>query len=69
MPGDIRIPSSIEDSALEDTVLKLFRKFNVLSDPSTADDCHPLKSNNCASRKVTIRSSKRKDIYRVLKFK
>ena len=69
MPGDIRIPSSIEDSALEDTVLKLFRKFNVLSDPSTADDCHLLKSNIYASRKVIIRSSKQKDIYRVLKFK
>ena len=45
------IPSSIEDSALEDTVLKVFRKVNVLIDPSNVEDGHHLKSDNNAPQK------------------
>ena len=63
------IPSSIEDSALEDTVLKLFRKVNVLIDPSNVEDCHRLKSSSNAPQKVIIKLSKRKDVYRILKAK
>ena len=63
------IPTSIEDSALEDTVLKLFRKVNVLIDPSNVEDCHRLKSSNSAPQKVIIKLSKRKDVYRILKAK
>ena len=52
------IPSSIEDSALEGTGVKLFRKVNVLIDPSNVEDCHRLKSNNNAPQKVIIKLSK-----------
>ena len=45
------IPSSIEDSALEDTVLKVFRKVNVLIDPSNVEDGHRLKSDSNAPQK------------------
>ena len=60
------IPSSIEDSALEDTVLKLFRKVNVFIGPSNVENGHRLKSNNNAPQKVIMKLSKRKDVYRVL---
>ena len=50
MLGDTSIPSSIEDKALEDTVLKMFRKVDVLINPSNVQDCHRL--NN---RIITLR--------------
>ena len=62
-------PKSIEDSAIEDTVLKLFRKVNVLIDPSNVEDFHRLKSNNNGPQKVIIKLSKRKEVYCVLKAK
>ena len=58
-----------QDSVLEDTVVKLFRKVNVLIDTSNIEDCHRLKSNNNAPQKVIIKLSKRKDVYRILKAK
>ena len=63
MPGDIR------HSALQDNVLKLFSKVNVLMDLSIVKDCHRLKSNSNAPQKVIIKLSKRKGVYRVLKAK
>ena len=63
------ILSNIEDSTLEDTVLKLFRKFNVLIDTSNVEDYHRLKSNNNAPEKVIFQLPKRKDVYLVLKDK
>ena len=63
------IPSSIEDSALENTVLKLFRKVNALIDQSNVEDCHRLKSRNNTPQKVIIKLSKRKDVYRILQAK
>ena len=62
------IPSSMKDNNLEDTVLKLFRKVDVLIDPSNVD-CHRLKSRNNAPQKVFIKLSKRNDVYLVLKVK
>ena len=63
------IPSSIKGSAFEDTVLKLFWKVNVKTDPSNVEDCHRLKSRNNAPQKVIIKLSKRKDVHRILKAK
>ena len=63
------IPSSNEDSALQDPVLKLFSKVDVLIDPSNVEDCHRLKSSNNAPQKFIIKLSKRKDVYHVLKAK
>ena len=63
------IPSSIEDSTLEDTVLKLFRTVNVFTDPSNVKDCHGFKSKNNAPQNVIIKLSRRKDVYHVLKAK
>ena len=63
------IPSSIEDGAFEDNVLELFRKVNVLIDPSKVEDCHRLKFNNNAPQKVIMKLSKRKHVYCVLKAK
>ena len=63
------ISSSIEDSTLEDTVLKLFSKLNVLIASSKVEDFHRLKSNNNISQKVIIKLPKRKDVFRVLKAK
>ena len=62
------IPSSMKDNNLEDTVLKLFRKVDVLIDPSNVDS-HRLKSRNNAPQKVFIKLSKRNDVYLVLKVK
>ena len=56
------IPNSIEDSAFENTVLKLFRKVNVLIDQSNVEDCHCLKSSNNVPQKVIIKLSKSKDV-------
>ena len=65
------IPSSIEDSALEDFVLKLFSKVNVPIGRSNAEDCYRLKSNNNAPQKLIIKLSKqkRKNAYLVCKAK
>ena len=60
------IPSSIEDSALEDTVLKLSRKVNVLIHTSNVEHCHHLKPNNNAHQKVIIKLLKGKYVHRVL---
>ena len=59
------ISKIIEDTALEDTVLKLFTKVIVLIDPSNVKDCHCLKFNNNAPQKVIIKLSKQKGVYRV----
>ena len=67
IPG---IPSSTEDSSLEDTVRRQLRKVKLLIiDLSNVEDCHRLKSNNNASQKVIIKLSKRKEVNRVLKSK
>ena len=63
------IYSSIEDSALKDTALKLFRKANVLIDPSNFEDCYHLRSRNNSPQKVIIKPSKQKDVYSALKAK
>ena len=54
------IPSSTEDSALEDTNLRLFRNVNVLINPSNHEDCRRLKSRNNVTQKVIIKLSKEK---------
>ena len=56
------IPNSIEDSVFENTVLKLFRKVNVLIYQSNVEDCHRLKSSNNVPQKVIIKLSKSKDV-------
>ena len=51
------------------TVLKLFSKVKVLTDPPKVEDCQCLEPNNNAPQKVIIKFSKQKDVYCVLKAK
>ena len=61
------IPGSLNENALEETVLNLISIINVPVDLSNVEDCHRLKSTNNAPYKVIVKLSKRKDVYRVLK--
>ena len=61
------IPGSINDNALEVTVLNLFSKIHAPVDPSNVEDCHRFKLTNNVDQKVIVKLSKRKDVYLVLK--
>ena len=63
------ILGSIDDNALEETVLNLFSKVMAPADTSNVEDCYRLKLTNNATQKVIMKLSKRKDVYQVLKAK
>ena len=61
------IPQSIEQIDLERTVLNVFDKIDAPVDPQNIETCHRLKSDdNGRSNKVIVKSSKRKDMVRVM---
>ena len=49
------LPSSVEDSQLEGTVLQIFDKMEVKVDPQNVEACHWMKSNN-SSKKAIIQT-------------
>ena len=62
------IPSHTEAGKLEETLLKVFEKLDVDVDPKNVEDCHWLKTRN-SSKKVIIKSSKRKDADKIRQVK
>lgn len=60
------ISTSIDDSALAETVINLFAKVNasVNAYSSNVEDCHCLMSMNNGPQKV-VKLPKQKDVYRV----
>ena len=62
------ILSDTEGCKLEETLLKVFEKLDVDVDPKNAEDCHWLKTRN-STKKVIIKLSKRKDVYKIRQVK
>ena len=61
------ITSDTEAGELEETVLKAFEKLDVDVDPKIVEDFHWLKTRN-SSKKLIIKSSKRKDAGKIRQF-
>ena len=61
------IPDNITEGKLEETVLDVFDKIDVIIQPENIEACHWLKSG--ANKKAIIKFSKRKDAVRVRKTK
>ena len=53
------VPGSVSNDDLEETIIKIFDKLDVTTDPSNIEDCHRLKSNG--SNKVIIKFARHKD--------
>ena len=58
------IPDSTELKDLEQTVLKLFEKLDLMVDSANVADCHWIKTIN-SSKKVLIKLSKRKNAAKI----
>ena len=54
------IPETIENKDLEVTVLGIFKKLDVMVDPSNIEDCHWIKSDK-GPKKIILKLSRRKD--------
>ena len=62
------IPSDTQAGKLEETLLNVFKKFDVDVDPENVENCHWLKTRN-SSKKVIIKLSKRKDAVKIRQVK
>ena len=58
------IPETIENKDLEGTVLGIFKKLNVMVDPSNVEDCHWIKSSK-GPKKVIVKFSRRKNANKI----
>ena len=54
------IPKTIENKDLDGTVLDIFKKLNVMVDPSNVEDCHWIKSSK-GPKQVVVKLFRRKD--------
>ena len=54
------IPETIENKDLDGTVLDIFKKLNVMVDPSNVEDCHWIKSSK-SPKQVVVKLFRRKD--------
>ena len=58
------IPDSTESIDLEQTILKVFEKLEVMVDTANVEDCHWIKTSN-GSKKMIIKLSQRKDAAKI----
>ena len=54
------VPETIENKDLDGTVLDIFKKLNVMVDPSNVEDCHWIKSSK-GPKQVVVKLFRRKD--------
>ena len=59
------IPASVANKDLESNVLEILEENDVSIDPALVEDCHRLPSKG-SSKKVIVKSNRRKDIHRIL---